>query len=282
MHHQYLLHYWCFIYQYLLAHLFFPFVFFLNEFSLFWYLLCWYIFTTFVLLQFSVWQTEVAKLSGCPPTFKAALLLHLGFPFHGYSWIQLNKVNPVPRRMAFVLPSLWCYFLSWYIPLFDCFFFLKKYFILTIVCVGDQNYPISLQAFLISTAKTVHIPLIDDLALSHARFWLTSLASVLNFFCACCPGPFAYQWLFPPWCQQTILADSSLLYCSRKALGEQLWPLQSFGLLEEPPWTLCVVTGCSANPVLSFITAFTYIQHLELETYCSVNSVSDFFNYKMA
>lgn len=74
-------------------------------------------------------------------------------------------------------------------------------FILTIMSEGCQNYPINLQAFLISTAKTVHIPLVDDLALSYARFHLTSLASVHNFFFALCPGPFAYQWFFPAWCQ---------------------------------------------------------------------------------
>lgn len=50
--------------------------------------------------------------------------------------------------------------------------------------VGDQNYPISLQVVLLPTATTVHIPLVDDLALSHARFHLTSLASILDFFFA--------------------------------------------------------------------------------------------------
>lgn len=65
------------------------------------------IFKTFILPHFSVWQTEVAKLSRCPPTFKVALLLYLGFPFHGCSWIKLNKVNRVPCRIAFVLPCLW-------------------------------------------------------------------------------------------------------------------------------------------------------------------------------
>lgn len=63
--------------------------------------------------------------------------------------------------------------------------------------VGDQKEPISLQAFLISTAKAVHIPLVDDLALSHARFQLSSLTSVYNFFFAHCPDLFAYQLFFP-------------------------------------------------------------------------------------
>lgn len=157
--------------------------------------------------------------------------------------------------------------------------FFLNYFILTIIFVGDQNYPISLQVFLISTAKTVDNPLVDDLALSHARFHPTCLTSVLNFFFAHCPGPLANQ--------SSSLPDANRLYwqtlsCSRKAFEEQLWPLQSFVLLEESPWILYVVTGCSANPALTFITAFTYIQHLELETYCTVNSNSDFFIYKTA
>lgn len=67
------------------------------------------------------------------------------------------------------------------------------YFIFTIMFARDQDYPISLQVFLISTAKTVDIPLVDDPALSHAGFHPTLVTSALNLFFAHGPGPFPCQ-----------------------------------------------------------------------------------------